>query len=174
MKIKFKNPKIKITSDGLVLQIPIKKGIDFKPDKDYTADIKEYRKKRSLNANAYAWELINALAVKLNLPSDEIYRQYIKDVGVYRVMEINEGALNTFKTAWQNNGTGWICEKVDLCQHDGFVLIKAYYGSSCYNTKQMSRLIDAIVQDCKQLEIETLPPEKLSLLKEKWTNKENK
>jgi len=168
MKIKFKNPKIKVTPDGLVLQIPIKRGIDFKPDKDYTADIKEYRKKRSLNANKYAWELINRLAVKLNLTSVEVYRQYIKEVGVYRLIELNKDAFDTFKIAWRNNGTGWLCEKVDNCPHEGFVLIKAYYGSSCYNTKQMSRLIDAIVQDCKQLEIETLTPEKLSLLKESW------
>jgi len=168
MKIKFKNPKIKITSDGLVLQIPIKKGIDFKPNKDYIADIKEYRRKRSLNANAYAWELINRLAIKLNLSDIEVYRQYIKEMGVYRLIELNKDASNTFKTAWQNNGIGWLCEDIDQSPREGFVLIKAYYGSSCYNTKQMSRLIDAIVQDCKQLDIETLTPEELSLLKENW------
>ena len=132
------------------------------------ADIKEYRRKRSLNANKYAWELINRLAIKLNLTSVEVYRQYIKEVGVYRLIELNKDAFDTFKIAWQNNGTGWLCEKVDQSPHKGFMLIKAYYGSSCYSTKQMSRLIDAIVQDCKQLDIETLTPEELSLLKENW------
>ena len=48
------------------------------------------------------------------------------------------------------------------------LVIRAYYGSSRYNTRQMSRLIDSIVQDCKDLGIETLPPEKLAAMKEEW------
>ena len=46
--------------------------------------------------------------------------------------------------------------------------LMAYHGSSTYDTAQMSRLIDSLVQDCRQLDIETLPPEKLALLKEAW------
>ena len=46
--------------------------------------------------------------------------------------------------------------------------LAAYHGSSVYDTKQMSRLIDNLVQDCKEIGIETLPPEKLSLLVEDW------
>lgn len=48
------------------------------------------------------------------------------------------------------------------------LVIRAYYGSSQYSTKQMSRLLDSIVQDCKDLGIETLPPEKLAAMKEEW------
>ena len=46
--------------------------------------------------------------------------------------------------------------------------MRAYYGSSTYDTRQMSQLIDNLVQDCKALDIETLTPEKLSLLMEEW------
>ena len=44
------------------------------------------------------------------------------------------------------------------------VTIRAYYGSSTHSTKCMSRLIDHIVQDCKAVGIETLPPDKLSAM----------
>ena len=43
-----------------------------------------------------------------------------------------------------------------------------YYGSSTFDTQQMSRLIDGLVQDCRALGLETLPPDKLALLKEAW------
>jgi hypothetical protein len=47
-------------------------------------------------------------------------------------------------------------------------VIRAYYGSSTYNTKQMSRLIDAIVEDCKEMDIETLTPRELDAMKSRW------
>ena len=45
------------------------------------------------------------------------------------------------------------------------VQLQCFFGSSTYNTKEMARLIDGIVSECKELEIETMPPEKLELLK---------
>ncbi len=77
----------------------------------------------------------------------------------------------TFKTSWSMHGIGWLCEKVDYSHIDGFVLLNAYYGSSAYNTKQMARLIDWVVQDCKSVGIETLTPKELDGLIEKWSKK---
>ena len=48
------------------------------------------------------------------------------------------------------------------------VIVRAYYGSSQYNTKQMSRLIDMVVEGAKELGIETLTPEELARIKEEW------
>ena len=70
--------------------------------------------------------------------------------------------------AWELLGTGWPTEQVGYDKDGDRLVIRAYYGSSRYNTRQMSRLIDSIVQDCKDLGIETLPPEKLAAMKEEW------
>lgn len=43
-----------------------------------------------------------------------------------------------------------------------------YYGSSTYDTRQMSQLIDSLVQDCKALDIETMAPDKLAAMMEAW------
>jgi hypothetical protein len=50
----------------------------------------------------------------------------------------------------------------------GYRNLRAYYGSSTYDTRQMSILIDALIQDCKALDIETLSEEKLSAMMEGW------
>ena len=65
---------------------------------------------------------------------------------------------------WQTHGLGWLAERLDHGSTEGFVLVNFYYGSSAYNTKQMSRLIDAAVNDCKEQGIETLPPEEIKAM----------
>ena len=135
-----------------------------------TVKVIKYRKKRNLNANAYFWQLCGELALKLEKSKEEIYWEYIKDYGIYRTVEISEEAADTMIYIWKSHGLGWIAEKLDKGQHKGFVLINFYYGSSCYNTKQMSRLIDCVVNDCKAQGIETLPPEELKEMKRAWDN----
>lgn len=46
-----------------------------------------------------------------------------------------------------------------------------YYGSSSYNTAEMSKLIELIVQECQQLEIETKTPAEIKSLLESWNKK---
>lgn len=135
-------------------------------DKELEVTVKPFREKRSKNANAYCWELIGKLAERLNLPPKEVYRKAIKDVGVFQDIELEPRAAKTMEHIWQERGIGWVCEKVD--DTFGGVLIRFYYGSSVYNTKQMSRLIDYIVQDCKEQGIETRTPQELSLLLAEW------
>lgn len=52
-----------------------------------------------------------------------------------------------------------------------FKIINAYYGSSSFNSKQMSRLINDVVEDCKVYGIETKTPEEIKSLLESWNKK---
>ena len=141
-------------------------------DKLYNLEVKEHRKKRSLDSNAYAWTLINKLAEVMRISPTEVYRQAIQDIsGNSEVIPIKEEAVEQFKQAWKHNGIGWICRDMGKSKIPGFRNLMVYYGSSVYNTKQMSDLIDQLIQDCKALDIETMSPEKLSLLMEEWDAK---
>lgn len=133
-----------------------------------TLRVSKFRKGRSLDANAYMWVLCDKLAEKLGITKEEVYRSQIKDIGVFRTVEIDEKAADTLMHSWGLHGTGWVAERLDHSIHKGFTIIALYYGSSTYNTKQMSRLIDFIVQDCKEQGIETMTPNELQQLKEAW------
>ena len=138
-------------------------------DKLYNLEVKEYRKKRSLDANAYAWVLIHKLAEAMRLTPEEVYLQQIPNVGNnYTPMCVREQDVERFKRSWQANGIGWPVKDLGYSQVPGCRNLMAYHGSSTYDTDQMSRLIDNLVQDCKALDIETLSPDKLALLKEEW------
>lgn len=141
-------------------------GID--DDHEYVMTVKQVRGKRSVNANAYAWTLINRLAVKLGIGATEIYRRYIRDVGgnmVHYVVE--DRAVKTLRRLWESKGVGWQAEAAPT-GYEGYSDVFLYYGSSTFDTRSMSRLIDLIVQDCKANDIETLDDIELQRLIEDW------
>ena len=141
--------------------------------KDLEITFKPWRKKRSLNANAYCWELLGELSEAMNLPSEEIYRNAIKAVGIYKDFPpLPKAEANTLKTAWKQLGIGWQTDVLDYDEDGSRVIVRCYYGSSVYNTRQMSRLLDWIIEDCKALGIETMTPEELASLKAKWKGAE--
>lgn len=141
---------------------------DLKDCEKLSFKISKYREKRSLNANNYAWQLITRLAENQGITKEEVYKNNIKEIGVCRQVEIDEKAVDTLIHSWGLHGLGWVAEKLDYGEHDGFILVNLYYGSSTYNTKQMSRLIDNIVQDCQAAGIETKTPEEIERLKSLW------
>ena len=135
----------------------------------YDLEVKEHRQKRSLDANAYAWVLIGKLADAMRITPVEVYRQAIQNVGDnYEIIPIKEVAADHFKRIWEAKGLGWPCVDMGRSRIPGYRNLRAYYGSSTYDTRQMSQLIDGLVQDCKAMDIETLSPDKLALLKEEW------
>ena len=131
-------------------------------DKEYVCEIKKHRQKRSKNANSYMWELIGKLSQKMNKSTEELYRGYIKEFGIFRDVELQPEAVKTLEHVWSAYGLGWFCECVDTVNDK--TTLRLYYGSSSYNSKQMSVLIDAVIQDCKAVGIETMTPEELSRL----------
>ena len=73
-------------------------------------EVKEYRQKRSLDSNAYAWVLIGKIQDKLNIPKEEIYRDLIRNIGSYEIIPVKNEAVEKFRQAWSKNGLGWITE----------------------------------------------------------------
>ncbi len=131
-------------------------------------EAKKHRYKRSLDANAYCWVLIGKLAEKMNMKAQDVYKMAIKEIGAYEVLPIKNEAVNRFKESWQKNGIGWVCEELGKSKIEGYTNLKAYYGSSTYDSKEMSRLIDSIIEDCKMQGIPTDTPEQIAKYKEAW------
>lgn len=137
-------------------------------DKKYEVTIKEFREKRSLDANAYCWVLLDKLAEVLREPKEQIYRSYIREIGGNcEVVCVLNSAVDRLRKGWERNGLGWLTE-TEKSKIDGCTNVILYYGSSTYDTKQMSRLIDMIIQDCRGCGVETLPPERLAGMLEEW------
>lgn len=128
----------------------------------------KFKQKRSLDANAYCWTLIGKIAEKSRVPKEDVYREAIRGIGGnYDIVCIKEEAADSLRSAWERNGIGWQTETM-LSKLDGCTNVLLYYGSSTYDTEQMSRLIENIIQDCKSLGIETKSQEELDSLIKQW------
>lgn len=142
---------------------------DLDGEKEYTITVKERKRKRSLNSNSYAWVLLGKLAEKLRIPKTDIYRNYVKEIGgnTKDIVCVQDKALDKLRSAWESNGLGWVTDTLPS-KIDGCTNVILYYGSSTYDVEQMSRLIQLIVQDCKEFGIPTYEQEELDRLVQEW------
>jgi len=164
-----KKPRIALTLGGqaeITFTAPksVVRVLDELNDKTLTVTIKEYRQKRSLSQNSYLWVLLDKLADKVNRSKEDIYKIFIRDYGVFEILPVRNDAAERFKKLWEARGLGWVCEELGESKLNGYTKLIAYYGSSSYNTKEMTRLIDAVIQDCREQGIQVMPLSDVMLL----------
>lgn len=149
----------------LIINVPL--DTEIKEDKKY--DLTEHKEKRSKNANSYLWELLGKLQDKLIIPKEDLYKNYIREIGAFDTLAIKNEAVETFVREWNARGLGYQVEIIT--SNDVVTELAIYYGSSAYNTKQMSNLIKLVVEDCKEQGIETKSDEELRSLIENENRK---
>ena len=164
-----RKPKISLLLDTNEMNIVE----ELKNENKLNVELKKYRKKRSLDANSYCWVICDKIAKELSkedtTTKEQIYKDAILQIGTFEPMIIEEKAYDNFKRIWEHQGLGFLVQEVS--KKDKCVKVHCYYGSSTYDSKEMSLLIDLLVQLAKSLNIETMTPEQLSVLKEEWGKK---
>lgn len=131
-------------------------------EKELSIKITQYRKKRSLNANNYAWKLITEIGNIQRLSKEEVYLNMLRDYGQSDMISvIAEVPISNYVKYCDEAGESTLNGKL-------FKHYKCYKGSSEFDTLEMSIFIDGIVQEAKQLNIQTETPEELAKLKASW------
>ena len=136
----------------------------FNLDKNTIYDVKinKHREKRSLNANAYLWELCTQIGDILRKSKEEVYLDMLVDYGQsIMVSVLSDVKLNGFYKYYKEAGKSILNGKK-------FTHYKIYKGSSEYDTKEMSILLDGVVQEARQLGIRTKEDEELEKMIDKW------
>lgn len=138
--------------------------IDELVNKDLDIVAKRHREKRSLDANAYLWVLCQKIAQRIDSNKDNVYLELLGDAGVFTHSIVKPEAVQRVKEQWR------LVKELGEVTVNGKkgIQLQLYFGSSTYNTKEMSVLIDEAVRRAKELDIETLPPRELKSMKEAW------
>lgn len=171
VEFKTKKPEFKFLFNGKVeISFTCDKSIlrqleSLKDDIDLTVQIKEYRQKRSLSQNAYCWVLLDEIAKVIGSTKEEVYREIVRDYGVFIIIPLKDEEVERFNHNWSKNGIGWFTQSMGKSKLKGYTNLIAYYGSSTYNTKEMTRLIDAVINECEELGIPTMTLDEIMLLK---------
>jgi hypothetical protein len=180
MKIQFDKSKLIQQPDGLFLGLHLK-GIKSRlraeqatekfKGKLCDAELKIHREQRSAEANAYLWKLLQEISgVVGNITKEDAYISAVQDAGKFDFVLIKNEAVETFIHNWNVRGLGWIAEKTDV--HNGnYQQIICYYGSSVYNTKEMSMLLKYVVNEAKDLDIDVRTPDEIAKMEALWEEK---
>lgn len=143
--------------------------VDEMRDKDkLSIEVKPYREKRSLDANAYFWVLCDKLAEKLRKSKTDIYRELIREIGgVSETVCMINPAVERFRANWQAKGLGWQTEATES-KIEGCTNVTVYFGSSTFDKDQMARLLDLTIQECREQNIPTETPDQIAEMKARW------
>ena len=144
--------------------------------KALTVQIDTLRQKRSLNANNYCWKLCQDIAEASStsgaiITREQVYRRNIKELFAPVVRPVPKSDLEFWLAMWRERGTGWLAEKLGASDLEGCVEVGFWAGSSTFDTKQMSRLIEGLIEDARALGLQILSEADKALLLENWKPK---
>lgn len=152
---------------------------ELKECEKLSLEIKRYRRKRSLDANAYHWVLVGKLAKVLGLSNAEVHNMALRgygqleiyeDKGVYMTIPDTDAARRKVDNAMDYHlaPTSQVREGNDGVMYRTYKLLR---GSHTYNTEEMARLIDGMITLCKEAGIpdaEIATPDEKRILKERY------
>ena len=134
-------------------------------------EVEEYKKKRSLNANALLWSCLGKIANAMHPPCDkwDVYLDMLKHYGKYTYLIVKPQAVEGVKAMWRE------CEElgeIDVNGEKGVQML-CYFGSSTYNTKEFSRLLSGVIEEMAQMGLETPTSRDMQIALEQWERMQN-
>lgn len=127
-------------------------------------EAKKYREKRSLDANALLWLCLGRIADALRADKWNIYLQMLKRYGKFTYICVKPNVVDAVKQQWRE------CEVIGEVDINGqkAVQMLCYFGSSTYDTKEFSSLLDGVISEMKEMGIETPTSEEMRRAIELW------
>ena len=136
-------------------------------DIDVSVTLKKYTNKRSLNANALLWKCLGDIATALRTDKWQVYLQMLKRYGKYTYICVKPNVVEAIKNQWRE------CEEVGEIDINGqkAVQMLCYFGSSTYDTKEFSVLLDGVISEMREIGLSTPIDEDLERALELWERK---
>ena len=141
-------------------------------DKTLVVEIEQYHKKRSPDANSYAWALISKIADIVRTSKEESYIEMLKKYGQRekQLLSVLADAVDMIFRATNNH-----CMEIGESELNGktFKHLAILKGSSGYDSKEFSIFLDGVISECKELGIDTVTESEKNLLLEQWGKRES-
>lgn len=169
-----------IWNGGFLLQLSvdtIPSGAErLREENDLAITLTKWRERRSLTANAYYWVIVGKIAEYADTSQAVIHNLLLRRYGVLDTIdgetltvfvpdtpEAEEQAAQdelrhmrpTSHVKYGQDGRGWRAYK----------LVK---GSSKYDTKEFSVLLEGAISEAKEMGLETLPPEEIARMEAEY------
>ena len=139
----------------------------FNEHKSMVCKVDKERKKRSLDANAALWKMLSMMADKLKTTKDDLYLEMLDRYGVFTFIVVKPNIVNRVKEEWK---TVRELGEVTINGKTG-IQLQCYFGSSTYNSKEFSVLLDGVIQEAKELDIDFISKEDQARMINEWGKK---
>lgn len=141
----------------------------FGQDREKLFDITEHKEKRSKDANALLWACLGELAEALRSDKWEVYLQMLKRYGKYTYICVKPHVVDAVKKQWRE------CEEIGHINIGGqdSVQMLCYFGSSTYDSKEFSVLLDGVISEMKEMGLDTPADKELERAIKRMEEKEN-
>lgn len=170
MNIKNADMRIKLDGDvELLLTVNADKNhigelIRKANEKPYTVEIAPLKKKRSLDANSALWQMLTKMAEVLHTTKDELYLEMLARYGVFTHIVVKPNVVERVKDEWR---TVRELGEVTINGKTG-IQLQCFFGSSTYDSKEFSVLLDGVISEAKELGIETLSQSEADRMIKEW------
>ena len=169
-------------TDQPLLYLPLNMGrreavLAVEPLKDVIAkgkrlavEVKQHRAKRSLDANALLWVMLSEMAAILNTTKDELYLEVLSRYGIFTHIIVKPEVADRVAQEWRtvrNLGEVTVNGKTGI-------QMQCYFGSSTYNSKEFSVLLNGVISEAQEIGIETRPQAEIDSLLEAWDVRKTK
>lgn len=121
-------------------------------EKPHTVKIEPLKRKRSLDANGYLWVLLQKIAEVLHTTKDEVYLEMLSRYGVFTHIVVKPNVVDRVKAEWR---TVRELGEVTINGKTG-IQLQCFFGSSTYDSREFSVLLDGVIHEAEELGIETL------------------
>ena len=157
----WKTGRFRVTFESME---DISKQLESITDKLLTITAKIFRNKRSRDANSYSWVLMQKIAEDQHTDKWSVYLEMLGRYGVFTHIIVRPCVVDRVISEWR---TVKNLGEVTVSGQTG-IQLQCYFGSSTYDTKEMSVFIEGIVSECHEMGIETATPEELERMKREW------
>jgi len=154
----LKENRLQVQKEAVELKGIIESG------KQLVVEIKQYRQKRSLDANSYMWLLLSEMAAVMKTTKDELYLIMLERYGIFTHVVVKPNVVDKVKQEWR---TVRELGEVNINGKTG-IQLQCFFGSHLYDTKEFSVLLEGIISEAKDLGIEVISENEKHLLLVEW------
>lgn len=142
----------------------------IKDEEKLSIEAKKYRKKRSLEANALLWACLGEIAAVLRTDKWDVYLLMLKRYGKYTYICVKPNVVDAVKLQWRESE---VLGNVNINGQEAVQML-CYFGSSTYNTQEMSVLLDGVISEMKEMGLQPPLTSDLKRALEQWEQSHEK
>ena len=148
----------------------VRQALDSLTDKPLRLKVVQWRDKRSLDSNAYMWLLESKIAQAIGSTTDEVHKKNVLEYGPLDEID-GRPVVITIRSDISIDLIEGYWRLYSRAKDGCFSTYLRVKRTSEYDSKEMSNYLEHVIDEAKELGIETATPDELERMRQLYENK---